>query len=113
PHRDAVRTRLALRLGTRGPPTRRDGLTRDDNGAATFCSVLVIPRGAGSGGLHLLSFVLPAGLADGLALKELRYALRRFAPGLAADLVPPRPEGSGFGLMVGGHRNSATGGSAL
>ena len=32
------------------------------------------PQGAGTGCWHRLSFLLPAGLADGLALKELRYA---------------------------------------
>jgi len=41
-----------------------------------------------------LLFLTPTGLAAGLALKELRYAVprRRFAPwALQAQVVPPRP----------------------
>src|SRR5262245_35453332 len=41
----------------------------------------------------------PAGLADGLALKESRYALRRFAPDRTGHLGPPRsvyPRSLGF-----------------
>jgi hypothetical protein len=44
-----------------------------DHDSAACALLIIVPRTAGSGGLHLLSFVLPAGLADGLALKELRY----------------------------------------
>jgi len=34
----------------------------------------MLPQGAGTGSLHRFSLFSPAGLADGLALKELRYA---------------------------------------
>src|SRR5205807_5017425 len=52
----------------------------------------------------LLLFLEPAGLADGLALKEMRYADdRRFAPrSLSAPAGPPLPETrmfQGFGLV--------------
>src|SRR6185503_8696498 len=52
----------------------------------------LLPQGAGTGSLHRFSLFSPAGLADGLALKELRYALRRFAPGRPAILGSPRPD---------------------
>ncbi|HEX2161966.1 MAG TPA: hypothetical protein VHF88_09125, partial [Thermoleophilaceae bacterium] len=73
PHGDPVGTRLDLRLRAWRAAARRYWLSGDDDGTASVASLIIVPRGAGSGGLHRLSFVVPAGLADGLALKELRY----------------------------------------
>src|SRR3712207_1994302 len=68
--------------------------------------------------MHRLSSLSPAGLADGLALKEWRYArlegastsplvFVRFAPGLTAIWVPHAPfAGWGFGLDRRGHASS-------
>ena len=53
--------------------------------------------------LHRLSFVSPAGLADGLALKELRYATAAIRPRPCGHLGPPCPAGwADFGLMDAG-----------
>jgi len=49
----------------------------------------MLPQGAGTGSLHRFSLSSPAGLADGLALKESRYALRRFAPDRTGHLGSP------------------------
>jgi hypothetical protein len=73
PHGDAVGAGLDLSLGARGATAGRYGLTGDDDRTAAVDSLVVLPHGAGGGCLHRLSFVVPAGLADGLALKELRY----------------------------------------
>src|SRR5829696_9656249 len=68
--------------------------------------------------MHRLSLFSPAGLADGLALKELRYErLERplcgtsrvcsIRPWPDGQLVPPRPTaGQGFGLDRRGHASS-------
>src|SRR5688500_6682479 len=64
-------------------------LEQDRLAAHVLC--LMLPQGAGTGSLHRFSLFSPAGLADGLALKEMRYASRRFAPGRLAILGPPRP----------------------
>ena len=64
---------MDLGLRARRTAARRYWLSGDDDGAAPVASLIIVPHGAGSGGLHRLSFVVPAGLADGLALKELRY----------------------------------------
>src|SRR3954462_12209899 len=64
-------------------PLEQDSLTT----LATHVFSFMLPQGAGTGSLHRFSLFSPAGLAVGLALKELRYASRRFAPG-------HRPSGS-------------------
>src|SRR5215211_1254728 len=59
----------------------------------------MLPQGAGTGSLHRVSLFSPAGLADGLALKELRYAYWRFAPDRPATWVPHAPfSPRGFGF---------------
>jgi hypothetical protein len=73
PHGDAVGAGLDLGLGARGATAGRYWLTGDHDRPAAIDSLVVLPHGAGGGCLHRLSFVVPAGLADGLALKELRY----------------------------------------
>jgi len=80
PHGDAVGACLDLRLRTRRTTARRNWLSGDDDGAATVDSLIIVPHRASSGGLHRLSFVVPAGLADGLALKELRYVTLTIRP---------------------------------
>jgi hypothetical protein len=97
PHGDAVGARLDLRLRTRRAATRRNRLSGDDDGSTPVDSLIIVPRAAGSGGLHRLSFVVPAGLADGLALKELRYVYFDDSPLTRWPVVPPRPGRSGFG----------------
>ena len=66
-------------------------LPLEEHRLAAHVFLIMLPQGAGTGSLHRFSLFSPAGLADGLALKELRYALRRFAPGRLAILGPPRP----------------------
>jgi len=44
--------------------------------------VVILPQGAGAGWIHRISFLSPAGLADGLALKESRYT---------SSVTRPRP----------------------
>src|SRR5215208_2618162 len=68
--------------------------------------------------MHRPSLLSPAGLADGLALKESRYGRlgcastgtsgsARFAPWPDGQLVPPRPTAErGFGLDRRGHASS-------
>src|SRR5918996_6176477 len=75
-------------------------LPLEEHGFATHLLLVILRQDAGSGCLHQLSFVSPAGLAVGLALKELRFAVTRDSP------PAKRPSGSpaplpirGFGLM--------------
>jgi hypothetical protein len=60
--------------------------------------VVIRPQRAGTGWLHRLSFLSPAGLADGLALKELRYAIAGDSPQACRPSVPPRPFSPGLRL---------------
>jgi hypothetical protein len=92
PHSDAVGAGLDLGLCARRTAARRYWLSGDDDCATAVDSLIIVPHGAGSGGLHRLSFVVPAGLADGLALKELRYVTLTIRPWSFDQLVPPRPE---------------------
>jgi hypothetical protein len=80
PHGDAVRASLDLGLRARRTATRGYGLSGDDDCATAVDSLIIVPHRASSGGLHRLSFVVPAGLADGLALKELRYVTLTIRP---------------------------------
>ncbi len=74
--------------------------------------VVIRPQPAGAGVLHRLSLDLPAGLADGLALKELRYTATRGDSPLAGwPLVPPRPC-AGLRLDGPGHPNRPSGRNA-
>jgi len=57
--------------------------------------------------MHRLSLFWPAGLADGLALKELRYERYSIRPWPGGQLVPPRPTAEwDFGLDRRGHASS-------
>src|SRR5262249_50943515 len=125
PERDPIRACLDLRGRRRPAPARRNRPAGDLHRAA-FASghrldrTLVphevqgtahvrllrirFPQFAGLGLSHLLSFSLPAGLAVGLALKEMRYA--------ATAATRPRPYGlwfphalAGLGCMNAGHCN--------
>jgi hypothetical protein len=93
PHGNAVGAGLDLGLRAQGTATRRYWLSGDDDCATAVDSLIIVPHWAGSGGLHRLSFVVPAGLADGLALKELRYVTLTIRPWPCGHVVPPRPEG--------------------
>jgi hypothetical protein len=69
--------------------------------------LVILTQGAGTGSLHRFSLFSPAGLADGLALKEMRYADLRFAPGRPAIWVPHAPFSyQGFGFDGRGHATS-------
>jgi hypothetical protein len=63
-----------------------------------------LPQGAGSGCGHRISFVSPAGLAVGLALKELRYADHRDSPPgrEAINWFPHAHQLAGLGSMDAG-----------
>jgi hypothetical protein len=91
PHGNAVGAGLDLGLGARGTTTRRYWLSGDDDCATAVDSLIIVPHGAGSGGLHRLSFVVPAGLADGLALKELRYVTSTIRPWPYGQIGSPTP----------------------
>jgi hypothetical protein len=80
PHGDAVGASLDLGLRARRTATRGHWLSGDDDCATAVDSLIIVPHRASSGGLHRLSFVVPAGLADGLALKELRYVTLTIRP---------------------------------
>src|SRR5215207_8255908 len=54
-------------------------------------SVVILPQGAGTGCLHRLSLFSPAGLADGLALKESRYTDHRDSPQACRPSGSPTP----------------------
>src|SRR5215207_8906698 len=56
-------------------------LPLEEHRLAAHVVLVILPQGAGTGSLHRFSLFSPAGLADGLALKEMRYADLRFAPG--------------------------------
>ena len=67
----------------------------------------MLPQGAGTGSLHRFSLFSPAGLAVGLALKEMRYASRRFAPGRPAIWFPHAPfSPRSFGFDGRGHAST-------
>jgi hypothetical protein len=54
--------------------------------------LIILAQNACTGLLHRLSLVSPAGLADGLALKEVRYTESRDSPQAYWPTGPPRPD---------------------
>src|SRR5688572_18146748 len=54
-------------------------------------SVVILPQSAGTGCRHRLSLFSPAGLADGLALKESRFAKHRDSPQAGRPSGSPTP----------------------
>src|SRR3954462_2054281 len=74
---------------------------------ATHVFRFMLPQDAGTGSLHRFSLFSPAGLAVGLALKEMRYASRRFAPGRPAIWFPHAPVSPrSFGFDGRGHAST-------
>jgi hypothetical protein len=59
--------------------SRARGRAKSSSSRTPMCAP-VRPRRDAAPVHHVPLFLSPTGLADGLALKELRYALRRFAP---------------------------------
>src|SRR5215207_1134330 len=113
-HRATLGRGRALEATGRTQRHRLGGRALEAAGPARY-RLIILPQRAGTGGLHRLSFSWPAGLADGLAPKESRYAGKHPGDSPLAmrpfgSPVPPVPVGASAGWTAACYQGSRAAG---